>query len=32
MTGRFETIDDTGNLILTTAKGQRAIPAADIFF
>jgi BirA family biotin operon repressor/biotin-[acetyl-CoA-carboxylase] ligase len=32
MTGRFETIDDTGNLILTTPKGQRAIPAADIFF
>lgn len=32
MTGRFETIDDAGNLILTTAKGQRAIPAADIFF
>ena len=32
MTGRFESIDEAGNLILTTAKGQRAIPAADIFF
>jgi len=32
MTGRFETIDDAGNLILHTAKGQRAVPAADIFF
>ncbi|WP_306045559.1 biotin--[acetyl-CoA-carboxylase] ligase [Nioella sp. MMSF_3534] len=32
MTGRFETIDDSGNLILTTPKGQRAVPAADIFF
>ncbi|MGI3184304.1 biotin--[acetyl-CoA-carboxylase] ligase [Nioella aestuarii] len=32
ITGRFETIDEAGNLILTTPKGQRAIPAADIFF
>ncbi len=32
MTGRFETIDEAGNLILHTAKGQRVIPAADIFF
>jgi BirA family biotin operon repressor/biotin-[acetyl-CoA-carboxylase] ligase len=32
MTGRFETIDEAGNLILITPKGQRAIPAADIFF
>lgn len=32
LTGRFDTIDDAGNLILHTAKGQRAIPAADIFF
>ncbi|WP_071673666.1 biotin--[acetyl-CoA-carboxylase] ligase [Nioella nitratireducens] len=32
MTGRFETIDAAGNLILQTAKGQRVIPAADIFF
>lgn len=30
--GRFETIDDTGNLILTTATGRMAIPAADVFF
>ena len=32
MTGRFETIDEAGNLILITAKGRRAVPAADIFF
>lgn len=32
ITGTFETIDDTGNLILSTAKGQRAIAAADVFF
>lgn len=32
MTGRFETIDEAGNLVLITAKGQRIIPAADIFF
>jgi BirA family biotin operon repressor/biotin-[acetyl-CoA-carboxylase] ligase len=32
ITGRFETIDEAGNLILTTAKGRRVIPAADIFF
>ena len=32
LTGRFETIDETGNLILQTAKGRQAIPAADIFF
>lgn len=31
-TGRFDTIDDTGALILTTAKGRRAIPAAEVFF
>lgn len=30
--GRFETIDDTGALILTTARGRMAIPAADVFF
>jgi len=30
--GRFETIDATGSLILQTARGQRSIPAADIFF
>ena len=32
VTGRFETIDEAGNLILHTAKGARSIPAADIFF
>lgn len=31
-TGTFETIDDAGNLILRTAAGPQAIPAADIFF
>lgn len=30
--GIFETIDDQGNLILVTAKGREAIPAAEIFF
>ncbi len=30
--GVFETIDDQGNLILMTAKGREAIPAAEIFF
>lgn len=31
-TGRYETIDETGNLILTTAAGRMAISAADVFF
>jgi len=31
-TGTFETIDDTGALILATPAGRRAISAADIFF
>ncbi|NRB36071.1 MAG: biotin--[acetyl-CoA-carboxylase] ligase [Rhodobacteraceae bacterium] len=30
--GRFETVDETGNLVLNTAKGRAAIPAADIYF
>jgi birA, biotin-[acetyl-CoA-carboxylase] ligase region len=30
--GTFETIDDSGALVLATAQGRRAIPAADIFF
>lgn len=30
--GTFDSIDDTGALILRTAHGQRAIPAADVFF
>ena len=31
-TGIFETIDATGALILTTAEGHQAIPAAEVFF
>ena len=31
-TGTFETIDETGALILHTAEGRQAIAAADIFF
>ncbi|MGV8986691.1 MAG: biotin--[acetyl-CoA-carboxylase] ligase [Cypionkella sp.] len=31
-TGRFETIDPAGNLILNTAKGRQSIPAAEVFF
>ncbi len=30
--GRFETVDAAGNLVLSTPGGQRAIPAADVFF
>lgn len=30
--GRFETIDEHGQLILDTAEGRRAIAAADVFF
>ncbi|WP_425046176.1 biotin--[acetyl-CoA-carboxylase] ligase [Primorskyibacter sp. S87] len=30
--GTFETVDDTGNLVLNTAKGRVSIPAADVFF
>jgi len=30
--GRFETIDDTGALVLVTAQGRRAVPAADVYF
>lgn len=30
--GTFETIDEDGALVLRTASGRRAIPAADIFF
>jgi len=32
ITGRFDTIDADGNLVLITATGPRAIAAADIFF
>lgn len=31
-TGRFETVDEAGQLVLRTPKGQIAIPAADVFF
>lgn len=31
-TGRFDGIDDSGALILTTAAGREIIPAADVFF
>lgn len=30
--GTFETVDATGNLVLSTAHGRIAIPAADVFF
>ena len=30
--GRFEGIDDSGALVLTTAAGREVIPAADVFF
>ena len=30
--GTFETIDQSGALILTTAQGRLAIPAAEVFF
>lgn len=30
--GTFETVDDAGNLVLSTSKSRHAIPAADIFF
>ncbi|MDP5305785.1 biotin--[acetyl-CoA-carboxylase] ligase [Paracoccus spongiarum] len=32
LTGRFDGIDETGALLLTTAQGRQAIPAADIYF
>ncbi len=31
-TGIFDTIDADGNLVLITAKGPQAIPAADVYF
>ncbi|MBN9888111.1 biotin--[acetyl-CoA-carboxylase] ligase [Salipiger abyssi] len=30
--GRFETVDEAGNLILATRAGRQAIAAADVFF
>ncbi|MEO0943886.1 MAG: biotin--[acetyl-CoA-carboxylase] ligase [Pseudomonadota bacterium] len=32
LSGTFETVDEVGQLVLRTAKGQVAIPAADVFF
>lgn len=32
ITGRFETIDATGQLVLSGPNGQVAIPAGDVFF
>ena len=30
--GRFETLDEDGNLVLGTANGRKHIPAAEVFF
>jgi BirA family biotin operon repressor/biotin-[acetyl-CoA-carboxylase] ligase len=30
--GIFDTIDETGAMVLRTSDGLRAIPAADVFF
>lgn len=30
--GRFETVDEAGNLVLVTAKGRTRIAAAEVFF
>lgn len=32
VTGRFETLAEDGALVLVTAQGRRAIPAAEVFF
>lgn len=32
ITGRFETVDENGYLILNTAKGPHSIAAADVYF
>lgn len=32
VTGIFETIDQTGALVLVTAEGHRSVPAADLYF
>lgn len=32
VTGRFETVDDTGALVLATAQGRVVLPAGDVFF
>jgi len=31
-TGTFETVDEAGNIVLSTPKGREVIPAAEIFF
>nr|WP_309501811.1 biotin--[acetyl-CoA-carboxylase] ligase [uncultured Roseovarius sp.] len=31
-TGRFETVDEDGNLVLSTGTGRQAIAAAEVFF
>lgn len=32
LSGTFETIDETGALVLGTAEGRRVLPAAEVFF
>lgn len=32
ITGRFDTIDETGQLVLYNAKGRQVVVAADVFF
>jgi len=32
ITGIFDTIDESGNLVLITGAGRQAIPAADVYF
>ncbi len=32
ITGRFETVDEAGQLVLTTPKGRVTVPAADVYF
>lgn len=32
VTGTFETIDETGALVLETPQGRRTLPAADLYF
>jgi len=32
ITGTFETVDDAGQLVLTTSNGRIKIPAADVYF
>lgn len=32
ITGRFETVDEAGHLVLTTPTGRKTIPAADVYF